>query len=174
MSDRNRNKLPNNLPQLQNLVKRDPDSYKEEVSVWSGACIWQHSELSGTYTCSVFIVIIIIIIRSSLLGIPWHAPSTFLCLPLQLVVLQVCILCHPSIGQCRSFLGVLSPDVHVLASRVIHPLLVLLYCANNALEISSFVAVAIYWLAGCGRRALSLWSLHDLFKVWFPYLVQFI
>lgn len=30
MSDRNRNKLPNNLPQLQNLVKRDPDSYKEE------------------------------------------------------------------------------------------------------------------------------------------------
>ena len=172
MSDRNRNKLPNNLPQLQNLVKRDPDSYKEEVSVWSGACIWQHSELSGTYTCSVFIVIIII--RSSLLGIPWHAPSTFLCLPLQLVVLQVCILCHPSIGQCRSFLGVLSPDVHVLASRVIHPLLVLLYCANNALEISSFVAVAIYWLAGCGRRALSLWSLHDLFKVWFPYLVQFI
>jgi len=33
MSDRNRNKLPNNLPQLQNLVKRDPDSYREEVSV---------------------------------------------------------------------------------------------------------------------------------------------
>ena len=32
MSDRNRNKLPNNLPQLQNLVKRDPDSYREEVS----------------------------------------------------------------------------------------------------------------------------------------------
>jgi len=30
MSDRNRNKLPNNLPQLQNLVKRDPDSYREE------------------------------------------------------------------------------------------------------------------------------------------------
>ena len=114
MSDRNRNKLPNNLPQLQNLVKRDPDSYKEEVSVWSGACIWQHSELSGTYTCSVFIVIIIIIIiRSSLLGIPWHAPSAFFCLPLQLVVLQVYILSHPSIGQCRSFLGVLSADVHV-------------------------------------------------------------
>ena len=111
MSDRNRNKLPNNLPQLQNLVKRDPDSYKEEVSVWSGACIWQHSELSGIYTCSVFIVIIII--RSSLLGIPLHAPSTFLCLPLQLVVLQVCILSHPSIGQCRFFLGVLSADVHV-------------------------------------------------------------
>ena len=38
------------------------------------------------------IIIIIIIIRSSLLDIPWHAPSTFLCLPLQLVVLQVCIL----------------------------------------------------------------------------------
>jgi len=30
MSDRNRNRLPNNLPQLQNLVKRDPDSYREE------------------------------------------------------------------------------------------------------------------------------------------------
>lgn len=30
MSDRNRNKLPNNLPQLQNLVKRDPESYGEE------------------------------------------------------------------------------------------------------------------------------------------------
>lgn len=32
MSERNRNKLPTNLPQLQNLVKRDPDSYGEEVS----------------------------------------------------------------------------------------------------------------------------------------------
>ena len=55
----------------------------------------------------------------------------------------------------------------VLASRVIHPLLVLLYCANNALGISSFVsfvAVAIYWLAGCGSRVLRLWSFHDLFK----------
>ncbi|KAL4229769.1 Protein SDA1 [Mactra antiquata] len=30
MSDRNRNKLPNNLPQLQNLIKRDPGSYKDE------------------------------------------------------------------------------------------------------------------------------------------------
>lgn len=30
MSDRNRNQLPNNLPQLQNLIKRDPDSYFEE------------------------------------------------------------------------------------------------------------------------------------------------
>lgn len=30
MSDRNRNKLPTNLPQLQNLIKRDPDSYREE------------------------------------------------------------------------------------------------------------------------------------------------
>ena len=25
------NKLPNNLPQLQNLIKRDPGSYKDEV-----------------------------------------------------------------------------------------------------------------------------------------------
>lgn len=51
MSDRNRNKLPNNLPQLQNLVKRDPDSYKEEVRVWSGACKCQCSEYSKRYTC---------------------------------------------------------------------------------------------------------------------------
>jgi len=27
------NKLPHNLPQLQNLIKRDPGSYKEEVSI---------------------------------------------------------------------------------------------------------------------------------------------
>lgn len=30
MTDRNQNKLPNNLPQLQNLIKRDPESYKDE------------------------------------------------------------------------------------------------------------------------------------------------
>ncbi|XP_060067662.1 protein SDA1 homolog [Ylistrum balloti] len=30
MSDKNRNKLPSNLPQLQNLIKRDPGSYKDE------------------------------------------------------------------------------------------------------------------------------------------------
>lgn len=30
MSNRNRNNLPNNLAQLQNLIKRDPDSYTEE------------------------------------------------------------------------------------------------------------------------------------------------
>lgn len=27
---RHNNQLPNNLPQLQNLIKRDPESYKEE------------------------------------------------------------------------------------------------------------------------------------------------
>lgn len=27
---RHNNQLPDNLPQLQNLIKRDPDSYKEE------------------------------------------------------------------------------------------------------------------------------------------------
>lgn len=31
MSGRNNNKLPTNLPQLQNLIKRDPKSYTEEV-----------------------------------------------------------------------------------------------------------------------------------------------
>ena len=30
MSVRNRNNLPNNLAQLQNLIKRNPDLYKEE------------------------------------------------------------------------------------------------------------------------------------------------
>ncbi|KAJ8311774.1 hypothetical protein KUTeg_010673 [Tegillarca granosa] len=30
MADRNRNKLPSNLPQLQNLIKREPVSYKDE------------------------------------------------------------------------------------------------------------------------------------------------
>lgn len=30
MSSRNRNILPNNLAQLQNLIKRDPESYREE------------------------------------------------------------------------------------------------------------------------------------------------
>lgn len=29
---RHNNRLPENLPQLQNLIKRDPESYKEEVS----------------------------------------------------------------------------------------------------------------------------------------------
>lgn len=33
MSDKNRNKLPNNLPQLQNLIKRDPGSYRDEVCI---------------------------------------------------------------------------------------------------------------------------------------------
>ncbi|KAK2563401.1 Protein SDA1-like protein [Acropora cervicornis] len=31
MTEKKGNKLPNNLPQLQNLVKRDPDSYREEL-----------------------------------------------------------------------------------------------------------------------------------------------
>ena len=30
MSNRQNNQLPNNLPQLQNLIKRDADSYKDE------------------------------------------------------------------------------------------------------------------------------------------------
>lgn len=29
---RHNNQLPDNLPQLQNLIKRDSESYKEEVS----------------------------------------------------------------------------------------------------------------------------------------------
>lgn len=35
MSGRQSNKLPSNLPQLQNLIKRDPQSYVDEVSVVS-------------------------------------------------------------------------------------------------------------------------------------------
>ena len=30
MANRQNNQLPNNLPQLQNLIKRDPESYKDE------------------------------------------------------------------------------------------------------------------------------------------------
>lgn len=36
MSNRNNNKLPSNLPQLQNLIKRDPPAYVEEVRVRRG------------------------------------------------------------------------------------------------------------------------------------------
>ena len=32
---RHNNRLPENLPQLQNLIKRDPESYKEEVSIFN-------------------------------------------------------------------------------------------------------------------------------------------
>lgn len=39
MSSRNRNILPNNLAQLQNLIKRDPDSYREEFTQQ-----WRHLE----------------------------------------------------------------------------------------------------------------------------------
>lgn len=37
MSGRNNNKLPSNLPQLQNLIKRDPPAYVEEVGPGSGS-----------------------------------------------------------------------------------------------------------------------------------------
>lgn len=36
MSGRQGNKLPSNLPQLQNLIKRDPTSYTEEVRTGAG------------------------------------------------------------------------------------------------------------------------------------------
>ena len=36
MSSRNNNKLPSNLPQLQNLIKRDPPAYIEEVGMRCG------------------------------------------------------------------------------------------------------------------------------------------
>lgn len=36
MSNRNNNKLPSNLPQLQNLIKRDPPAYVEEVGLRRG------------------------------------------------------------------------------------------------------------------------------------------
>ena len=38
------NKLPNNLPQLQNLIKRDPKSYKEEVRQISVKLNYRSSE----------------------------------------------------------------------------------------------------------------------------------
>ena len=33
MVKRHNNQLPDNIPQLQNLIKRDPLSYKDEVSL---------------------------------------------------------------------------------------------------------------------------------------------
>lgn len=36
MASRNNNKLPSNLPQLQNLIKRDPPAYIEEVGTRRG------------------------------------------------------------------------------------------------------------------------------------------
>ena len=42
MSNRNRNNIPNNLPQLQNLIKRDPESYREEVSEIESNLTLQH------------------------------------------------------------------------------------------------------------------------------------
>jgi len=29
-----------NLPQLQNLIKRDPESYRDEVCTFSALCLW--------------------------------------------------------------------------------------------------------------------------------------
>ncbi len=34
MSKRVNNKLPSNLPQLQNCIKRDPNGYKDEVFIY--------------------------------------------------------------------------------------------------------------------------------------------
>lgn len=39
-SGRHRNQLPSNLPQLQNLIKRDPQAYREEVGIRVGKLIW--------------------------------------------------------------------------------------------------------------------------------------
>ena len=53
MSDRNRNQLPNNLPQLQNLIKRDPESYVEEVTVnFSG---WTLQILSNPESANILL-----------------------------------------------------------------------------------------------------------------------
>lgn len=35
MNRKRNNQLPDNLPQLQNLIKRDPASYKDEVRISS-------------------------------------------------------------------------------------------------------------------------------------------
>lgn len=47
MSGRNNNKLPSNLPQLQNLIKRDPPAYIEEVGrgCGSGVLPWASGAL---------------------------------------------------------------------------------------------------------------------------------
>lgn len=49
MSSRNNNKLPSNLPQLQNLIKRDPPAYVEEVGVRRGAGPGQGEGVEGSW-----------------------------------------------------------------------------------------------------------------------------
>ena len=49
MSGRQSNKLPNNLPQLQNLIKRDPQSYVEEVRarfLYVCVCSWTATDVT--------------------------------------------------------------------------------------------------------------------------------
>lgn len=48
MSGRQGNKLPSNLPQLQNLIKRDPNSYTEEVWSRGGGPSRSGNELCGS------------------------------------------------------------------------------------------------------------------------------
>lgn len=50
---RHNNRLPDNLPQLQNLIKRDPESYKEEVSSQLYIFFLYHSTLS---VCCVILI----------------------------------------------------------------------------------------------------------------------
>lgn len=50
---RHNNQLPDNLPQLQNLIKRDPPSYKDEVSFKHNLFFMK----PATYRLKIFILI---------------------------------------------------------------------------------------------------------------------
>lgn len=49
MPGRQNNKLPNNLPQLQNLIKRDPQSYLDEVGAVSKHAMLLASSAGGQF-----------------------------------------------------------------------------------------------------------------------------
>lgn len=49
MGKRTNNQLPNNLPQLQNCIKKDPDSYKEEVSQCENIKVNTHDIFNSSF-----------------------------------------------------------------------------------------------------------------------------
>ena len=48
---RNRNQLPTNLPQLQNLIKRDSLAYKDEVGLRLVLDTVDKSKINNTHSC---------------------------------------------------------------------------------------------------------------------------
>ena len=98
----------------------------------------------------------VFLIRSSLLGILWHASSNPLYLPWHLVVLPNCIRYNLSAGQCMFSLVDPVISSHVRDSREVHLRSVLLCYASSVQQISSFVVVWSCWFLGCFHIALCL------------------